>query len=76
MKAMYEARVEDLAAEDYLHVECACGHIERLTGAMLLTAGVAPYQKIKGIERRLRCRECDAKGKVIVSIKWADAPTR
>jgi hypothetical protein len=26
MKAMYEARVEDLTPLDYLIVECKCGH--------------------------------------------------
>jgi hypothetical protein len=25
------------------------------------------------LELRLRCRECDAKGKVIVTVKWAAA---
>jgi hypothetical protein len=24
------------------------------------------------LERRFRCRECDQRGKVVVSIKWAD----
>jgi hypothetical protein len=60
MRAMYEARIEDLGERDLVQVECACGHVERLTGSM-------------DLERRPRCRECDAKGKVIVPIKWADA---
>jgi hypothetical protein len=76
MRPYYDARVEDLGAGDVVQVECACSHIERLTGPMLLTAGVAPHQPIRDLERRLRCRECDAKGKVVVTINWHDALTR
>jgi hypothetical protein len=53
-------------------VECLCGHVEMLIGAMLRTAGVSENEQIRGLSRRLRCRECDAKGKVDVSIKWAE----
>jgi RNase P subunit RPR2 len=72
MKAMFEARIEHLGPGDYVNVEClACGHIERLTGAVFKTAGVPDYEWIVDLNRRLRCRECDAKGRVDVSIKWA-----
>src|SRR5438067_9532032 len=30
-----------------------------------------PYNPVLDLEPRLRCRECDARGKVVVSIKWA-----
>jgi hypothetical protein len=36
---------------------------------MLTTAGLPGYQNILGLQRRMRCRECDANGKVILSIK-------
>jgi len=36
------ARLSDLAPDDFLQVECACGHLERLTPALLATAGVGP----------------------------------
>ena len=49
-----------------------CGHVEMLTGAMLMTAGVSEHEQIRGLTRRLRCRECDARGKVDVSIKWTE----
>jgi hypothetical protein len=42
----------------------------RLTAQMLTMTGLPGYENILGLQRRMRCRECDAKGKVIVSIKW------
>jgi hypothetical protein len=54
-----------------VQVECACGHIERLTAAMLTTAGVAPDEKVQGLGNRMRCRERDEKGRAVVSIPWA-----
>jgi hypothetical protein len=41
MRPLYDARVEDLGPDDRVVVECGCGHVERLTAAMLATAGVA-----------------------------------
>jgi hypothetical protein len=39
---------------------------------MLTTAGLPGYENILGLQRRMRCRECEEKGKVVVSVKWAD----
>jgi hypothetical protein len=74
MKAMYEARVEDLTPADYLNVSCACGHTEKLTGAMSLATGAKVAQKLKDLERKFRCRECDRRGSVFVTVHWRDAP--
>ncbi len=54
-----------------MQVECACGHTERLTAAMLMTAGVGPDETVQGLESRMRCRECDEKGRAVTSIRWA-----
>jgi hypothetical protein len=35
MRPLYDAKVEDLGPDDQLVVECACGHLEHLTAAML-----------------------------------------
>jgi hypothetical protein len=43
----YAARVSDLGPCDFVHVECACGHTERLTAAMLATAGVDRTRRFK-----------------------------
>ena len=71
MTPLYAARIADLGLGDFVQVECACGHVELLTARMLATAGVVPDQKVLDLPGRLRCRECDARGRVVVSIKWA-----
>jgi hypothetical protein len=70
--AAYDARISDLGPSDLVHVECPCGHSELLTVGMLGTAGVPEYQKIAELQGRLRCRECDAKGRAVVTIQWAE----
>jgi hypothetical protein len=70
VKPFYDALVSDLGPGDLVRVECGCGHVELLTRAMLKTAGLSEHEPIRGLNGRLRCRECDAKGKVDVSIKW------
>jgi hypothetical protein len=73
MRGFWEARVEDLGPADLVRVEClGCGHVEMLTAAMLRTGGVADLEQVRNLPRRLRCRECDAKGRADVSIRWAD----
>ena len=70
MRALYEARLEDLGPGDLVKVECLCGHSELLTVSMLASAGVKPYQTILDLPLKLRCRECDVRGKAVVTIRW------
>jgi len=70
---LYTARLEDLRPGDLVQLECVCGHSEVLTHAMLATAGVRPSDKLLDLAPRLRCRECDVRGKVVVSVRWAEA---
>jgi hypothetical protein len=72
MKPLYAARLEDLGRGDLVHVECVCGHSELLTASMLTTAGMRPHESIVDLQRRMRCRKCDERGKVVVSVKWAE----
>jgi hypothetical protein len=67
----YAARVSDLGPGDFVNVECTCGHTERLTAAMLMTAGVGPDCIVPDLGRRMRCRECDEKGRAVIAIRWA-----
>ena len=39
---------------------------------MLATAGVKSNETILDLQYKLRCRECDAKGRAAISIRWAD----
>ena len=70
MVPLYAARIADLGPGDLLVVEGVCGHIERLTARMLATAGAGTEDKIADLAPRLRCRECDDRGKM-VSIRGA-----
>ena len=71
MVSLYSARVSDLKPGDLVRVECTCGH-EELIPAMALSQGLRlrPDERIVDLEPRLRCRECDAKGKAVVSVRW------
>ena len=74
MKALYEARIEDLSPGDFVHVECAaCGH-DVLIPSSGFQQGLRlpPYMPVLDLESRFRCRERDARGKAVVSIKWGD----
>jgi hypothetical protein len=76
MVPLYAARVQDLGHGDFLKVECtACRHVERLSPDKLRVKRLPlpAYTLVLDLEPRLRCRECDARGKAVVSIKWAGA---
>jgi hypothetical protein len=78
MKMLYEARMQDLGPGDFVRVECAaCGH-EELIPAIGLQQGMRlpPDTLVLDLKRRMRCRECDAKGRAVVSIRWAEALRR
>ena len=61
MVPLYAARIEDLGPGDFVRLECiACGHDALIPPSSLLNGTTAA-----------RCRGYDAKGKAVVSIKWA-----
>ena len=73
MVPLYAARIEDLGPGDFVKFECAaCGRDELLAPDALRIKGVPlpPYTPVLDLERRLRCRECDARGRVAVSVRW------
>ncbi len=75
MVPLYSARITDLGPDDFVRVECtACGHEELLPPDRLRIKGLAlpPYTPVLDLERKLRCRECDARGKAAVSVKWGE----
>jgi hypothetical protein len=67
---LYAARIEDLRLGDFVVVECACGHSGLIHPSALPSLGLRPAERIVDLSPRLRCRECDLKGKGVVSIKW------
>jgi hypothetical protein len=81
MKAMSEAKVEDLGERDLVQAEClGCRHLRLYSATMLLAMGrrrpVQAIDRIADLEDRFRCQRCDAKGKIILTIVWHDVPTR
>jgi hypothetical protein len=72
MLPLYSARVSDLKPGDFVIVECgSCGHDGLIHPAALPSLRLGPNHRIVDLASRLRCRECDARGKAVVSIKWA-----
>ena len=71
MVPIYAARIEDLGLGDYVQLECTCGNLTLLAPQMLLRLGAKPDEKVLDQKDRVRCQECDAKGRAVVSIKWA-----
>jgi hypothetical protein len=72
MVPLYAARIADLGAGDLVQIECTCGHVTLPTAPMLATTGATAEQKLLDLSARLRCRECDARGRAVVSVKWRD----
>src|SRR5207244_354232 len=57
----------------FVVVECgACGHDEMIQ-TIALTQGLrlGPDERITDLAHRMRCRQCDEKGRAVVSIRWA-----
>jgi hypothetical protein len=74
MVPLYAARIEDLGPGDLVRVECAaCGHDVLITRSALLQGlRLQPTDLVLDLESRLRCRECDARGRAVVSVRWGD----
>jgi hypothetical protein len=71
MRPLYDARISDLGPGDFVRVMCgACGHEALIHPTALSQLQFQPSDLILGLERRLRCRECDERGKAVVSVKW------
>lgn len=72
MVPLYSARIEDLKPGDTVVIQCeACGHTVAIPHTGLVHGlRLPPAEKVLDLAPRLRCRECDARGKAIVSIRW------
>ena len=74
MRPLYDARIGDLGPGDFVYVECTgCGH-DLLIPSSGLQQGLRlpPFMPVLDLQYRFRCRECDQRGKVAISIKWAE----
>ncbi len=73
-RRMAKMRIEDLGPGNFVKVECGgCKH-ETLIPASALLQGLRrqPTMRVLDLQPRLRCRECDARGEAVVSIRWGE----
>jgi ribosomal protein S27E len=72
MTPIYDPRVADLVPGDFLEVRCACGNEALIPqSALLQKLRLRRDDRIADLGLRLRCRECGERGKVMVSVRWA-----
>jgi hypothetical protein len=72
MVPLYLARIEDLGSGDLVKVDCAaCSHTALLPTAFLARLGLSPQDEVLDLKNRVKCRGCGARGRAVVSIKWA-----
>jgi hypothetical protein len=74
MRAPFECRLEHIGRYDRVKVECACGREVLLS--LEAFAGLSSNTRIIDLKRRLRCDSCGEKGRVNVSVVWADYSAR
>jgi hypothetical protein len=62
MRPPYDVRTGDLGPGDFVKVECVCGHSVLVPPSGLQQGlRLPPYTPVLDLERRFRCRECDAR---------------
>ena len=72
MVPLYAARIADLGPGDFVKIDCgACSHTALVTPAFLSRLGLEQHRKVLDLRDRVRCRGCGARGRAVVSIKWA-----
>jgi hypothetical protein len=69
---LHKARISDLGSDDFVRVMCyGCGHETLIPpDTFLVRPGVSLDTRVVELERRARCRECNAIGEALVSVKW------
>jgi hypothetical protein len=67
-------RLEHIGRYDRVKVECACGHTVLLS--LDAFSGLTSDTRIIDLKRRLRCDSRGEKGRVMVSVVWADYSAR
>lgn len=69
---LYKTRLSDLGPNDFVKIACyACGHEALIPpDTFLVRPNVSPDTLVVELERRARCRECNAIGETLVSVSW------
>jgi len=74
MRALFECRLEHIGRYDRVKVECACGREVLLS--LDAFAGLPSNTRVMDLKRRLRSDSCSERGRVMVSVVWADYSAR
>lgn len=73
MRPLYDVGIRDLGTCDFVNVECICGRSELIPSTGLQQGiRLPPFMPVLDLQYRFRCRECDRRGRVVVSIGWGD----
>jgi hypothetical protein len=69
MLALFETRIEHTTIVDRLRIECDC---RRVAVICVNGLGLPGYTPILDLKRRFKCENCGEKGRVDLTIIWAD----
>ena len=73
MKALFEARVEDLRPGDLVIAECRCGHSLAISTVTLVRGRRLPeYARIMDLEPPVAVPRMRREGQAVVSIRWGN----
>jgi hypothetical protein len=69
LRAFFEARIEHLTIADRVRIDCQCGRTAFIAVQGLCQPG---HRLIRDLKPLLRCENCGGRGKVDLTIIWAD----
>ena len=69
MRAFFESRIEHLTIADRVRIACQCGRV-----AFIAVQGLRQpnHRLVRDLKPLLRCENCGERGKVDLTIVWAD----
>jgi hypothetical protein len=69
---LHKARISNLGPRDFVRITCfGCRHETLIPPSIfLLKPDLSPDTRIVDLDRRTRCRECNAVGESLVSVRW------
>jgi hypothetical protein len=75
MKALYNAALGDLGPDDLVIVRCHCCHHSEVLKPGRFDA-LPREMGVMSLAPLLRCQACDEKGRVDISVHWAEDAAR
>jgi len=69
MRAIYDARIDELKPHHRIRVVCYCGHESELKPAAIEALNLPGHTRILDVGKQLRCMKCRKRGEVNVSVR-------